>query len=42
MSDSISAEEKDTLMFAIHEAYIEARKDTSKSWKARKFKYPDS
>lgn len=41
MSDSINTEEKDTLMFAIHEAYIEARKDSSQTWKKRKIKYPD-
>ena len=41
MSDSISDEEKDTLMFAIHEAYIDARKATSDTWKKRKVKYPD-
>ena len=41
MSNSISDEEKDTLMFAIHEAYIEARKASSDSWKKRRIKYPD-
>ena len=41
LSDSISAEEKDTLMFAVHEAYIEARKAGSDSWKKRKARYPD-
>ncbi len=41
MSDSISAEEKDTLMFAIHEAYIEARKASSNTWIRRKVKYPN-
>lgn len=41
MSNGISQEEKDTLMFAIHEAYIEARKAKSDTWKKRKVKYPD-
>lgn len=41
MSDSISEEEKDTLMFAVHEAYIEAKKAGSDSWKKRKARYPD-
>lgn len=39
MSNAISPEEKDTLMFAVHEAYIEARKDSSDTWKKRKVKY---
>ena len=41
-SSYISQEEKDTLMFAIHESYIEARKANSDTWKQRKMKYPES
>ena len=40
-SNHISQEEKDTFMFAIHEAYIRARKASSDSWKKLKVKYPD-
>ena len=40
-SNYISQEEKDTFMFAIHEAYIRARKASSDSWKKLRVKYPD-
>lgn len=39
--DYISQEEKDTLMFAIHESYIKARKSNSNSWKKIRVKYPE-
>lgn len=39
--DYISQEEKDTLMFAIHESYIKARKSISNSWKKIRVKYPE-
>ena len=39
-STYISQEEKDTLMFAIHESYIQARKSSTDSWIKRKVKYP--
>ena len=37
--DYISQEEKDTLMFAIHESYIQSRKNNSNSWKKIKARY---
>ena len=40
-SSYISQDEKDTFMFAIHEAYIKSRKASSDSWKRLKIKYPD-
>ena len=39
--DYIDQEEKDTLMFAIHESYIKARKSNSNSWKKIRVKYPE-
>lgn len=39
--DYIDQEEKDTLMFAIHESYIKSRKSNSNSWKKIRVKYPD-
>ena len=39
--DYISQEEKDSLMFAIHESYIKARKSNSNSWKKIRVKYPE-
>lgn len=39
--DYISQEEKDTLMFAIHESYIKARKSNSNSWKKIRVNYPE-
>ncbi len=39
--DYISQEEKDTLMFAIHESYIQSRKSNSNSWKKIRIKYPE-
>ena len=39
--DYISQEEKDTLMFAIHESYIQSRKNNSDSWKKIKARYPE-
>ena len=39
--DYINQEEKDILMFAIHESYIKARKSNSNSWKKIRVKYPE-
>ena len=40
-SSFIKQEEKDSLMFAIHEAYICARKASTSSWEKLTIKYPD-
>lgn len=40
-SSYIGQEEKDSLMFAIHEAYISARKANTSSWRKLTLKYPD-
>ena len=38
--DFISQEDKDTMMFAIHESYIQSRKNNNTSWRKLRANYP--